>query len=899
MSRNKRTLALAGAVVAAALLVIVPVRAGGPLWMFQSGQPSLWGAGGTNIPFNPDQGGLGTLTNPEAVALTEAAFGQWEAIPSASATYVNAGPLPVDVDITNFYPYLWPYAPDGYSAIVYDETGEIFDWLYGPDSGVLGLSGPEWRWTATGEIFEGVAFLNGGVILDGLPVATFYAVEVHEFGHYSNLAHTVTNGEIAAWGDHTGPSPNNTFPPESLYQRIETMYPFLMVLPDGSDYGGVATPHPDDIAIFSTLYPAPGFFTDHGTITGVIYASDGTTKLTGVNVIARNIADPYDDAVSALSSDFTDSTSQSDPWVGVYTFNGLTPGASYAVFVDELIAGGFSTTPLFPLPGPEELYNGVDESADPSIDDPAVYTGVTVTAGVPVSGVDIIFNAPGPGDPLPVGIDGSVQLPLPFTFDFCGQSYDSVFVNANGNLTFGEDSWDYTESVTDLLDGPPRIAPFWDDLNSTAGGIVYYDLTANTFSVHWTDVPEYWATGANTFWVTLHRSSNQIDLHWDGLTAADGLAGFSCGEEITTGYEMESDLTELVGAAEEGIINGRLSPAIFELWTWSEPNDVADSSASFSAPKEFVDKGEPNNVLADATKVKLPFSSGDQIGNSPLWRYTAIAPQGADVDFFYFDVVGGTTVIAEVTDGRLDSVIGLFDMNTGTLLDYDDDGGAGLLSRLLYPVAADGTYAVAVTTYPDFDFSGDGNSGGRYFLDIETVEGVILDLGDDDTIEVPFMNFQFPYQGAMWDTVFVNSNGNLTFGAGNTDYSQSVSEFLSGPPRIAPLWDDLRPPSGGTISVEWEADSMTVKYDDIPEFFSTGANTFWVTMSANGDVTITYGTTNGNDGIVGVTEGGGATDPGETDLSAAGSLSAVGTTYEEFATGELDLDSMVLVFLGM
>ena len=70
------------ALVVLFLGVVVPADAGGPLLLRAPGQPFRWPNGGVNIPFNPDQGGLGPLNNAQAVAQTTAAFAAWAAIPS-------------------------------------------------------------------------------------------------------------------------------------------------------------------------------------------------------------------------------------------------------------------------------------------------------------------------------------------------------------------------------------------------------------------------------------------------------------------------------------------------------------------------------------------------------------------------------------------------------------------------------------------------------------------------------------------------------------------------------------------------------------------------------------------------------------------------------------------------
>ena len=823
-----------------------------------------------NIPFNPDQGGLGPQTNAQAVAQAAAAFAAWAAIPSSTATHVNAGSLAVDVDETNFLPFLNPAAPDGLSAIVFDEDGAIFTLLFGADSGVLGFAGPEWINVATGDIIEGVAFMNGGALLgpDAFPIAEFLSVQVHEFGHYQNLAHTVVNGQVAGFADHRGPSPNNTFDPPAggFAGRIETMYPFLFV------NGGMATPHPDDIAIFSFLYPEPSFATTTGTIAGTIIAPNNLTRLTGVNVIARNVANPYDDAVSAISSDFTDDFSSGSPLVGTYTLRGLTPGASYAIYVDRITNGGFSTPPRT-LPGPEEFYNGAAESNDAVTDVPNVFTAVSAGAGATVSGIDVIFNR----GPLVLGDDTFAEVFPPFQMKICGETFDSLFINSNGSLTFGEGSTAFGESAAAMLTGPTRIAGLWDDLNPAAGGTVTYSESNSSLTVAFTNVPEFSVGGANTFSFTLFAPTNNVDgsrsrfnITYGAMSAADGAAGYSCGRRITSGFELERDLSSSAPT-----INSRWEPAIYEVFTTLD-NDLDNRTLRFTGTSGFVDGFEPNNTPASQTVeclVEPPFSTANS--------YTEIKPLGNDVDFFTFNASAGDILAIETVPGNqaMDTVVGIFDA-AGNLLLADDDGGVGLLSRLFVQILVPGRYMVGVSTFPDLGFTGAGGDFGRYVLTINRYRGTIIPVGDDSSVQVPLTTFTFPFQGASWSSVFVNGNGNLTFGAANGDFTESVPEFLAGPPRIAPLWDDLNP-VGGLVIAEEKDHALTVHFVSVPEFLATGTNYFSVALNRTGAITIDYGATNRSDALVGVTEGMGAANPGPIDLSQS-MLNALGTSYETF-----------------
>lgn len=889
--RRNALLSIPAIVLGLSLVPVSPAQAADALAICNPGEPYLWPAGGANIPFNPDQGDLfsGVIDNATGVALVQQSFDNWTDTGATSATYVNAGLLPVDVDITNFGPFLSPPAPDGLSAIVFDADGQIFDLLFGPGSGILGFAGPEWVNPTTCEILEGLSFLNGPTFTN---LTAAEDVMTHEYGHYSNLGHVELNGQLVNFsegGDDSGPTPDNTTfgAPSSFVgtEVIETMYPFYF-----GPVVGTLTPHADDIASIATLYPAPDFFANTGSISGAILAANGTTRISGVNVIARRLDgsgdDAFTDAVSTFSGAYTNNTDQSDPNVGIYTLNNLTPGAEYAVFVDTVtaLAGRFSNPIAQPLPGPEEFFNGAAESGDPGTDDPLTFVGVVTAAGSPVTGVDILLNQPGEGDPLPVGDDGFVQLFLPFTYEICGQSFDAVFVNANGNLTFGAGSSDFSESAQDMLNGPPRIAGVWDDLNPSQGGSVYFTTTKNTFTVTYEEVPQFFASGSNTFSITLKKAASQAIVDYGDMDVLDGLAGVSCGLFQTGGVEPEIEINDSPNRTTHNF-NG--DTALYE-WFSGFDNDLANYSVKYNTTKhELPDVFESNNSLGTAAAIVPPFNT------APNSQFTEISPAAGDIDWFQFDAQAGQYFVAETTRGQIDSVLGLFDAG-GNLLAFNDDAFSGsnpLLSRIEGIIPADGTYFVAVTFCCDYDFDGvDPGQGlpfdeGRYVLDVQVLDGILLPLGDDTSVELGGFGFDFPFDGTDYPTIFVNSNGNITFGAPSFDFSESISEFENGPPRIAALWDDLSPNNGGLVLASSDfSTELSIEFVDVPEFFSTGANSFKITLFATGEVHIDYGDMTAVDGIAGAAEGGGASSTA-SDLSATGGGFVPDSPVEQFSFG--------------
>ena len=69
------------------------------------------------------------------------------------------------------------------------------------------------------------------------------------------------------------------------------------------------------------------------------------------------------------------------------------------------------------------------------------------------------------------------------------------------------------------------------------------------------------------------------------------------------------------------------------------------------------------------------------------------------------------------------------------------------------------------------------------------------------------------FYGVTHPRFFVNSNGSVSFDDGVGDFTPTVLEFLSGPPRIAGLWTDLEPNAAGVVSLAYGPASASLLFE--------------------------------------------------------------------------------------
>lgn len=134
--------------------------------------------------------------------------------------------------------------------------------------------------------------------------------------------------------------------------------------------------------------------------------------------------------------------------------------------------------------------------------------------------------------------------------------------------------------------------------------------------------------------------------------------------------------------------------------------------------------------------------------------------------------------------------------------------------------------------------------------------GTTVTLNDDDYYEVQLQGHAVKFYGTNYDTFYIGSNGYITFESGDTHYFEQLAEHFA-LPRIAALFDDLNPLTGGTISYKELADRVVVTFQNIHEFSQIATNSFQIEMFFYGKIRITFLNIAAVDGLTGLSQGNG------------------------------------------
>lgn len=199
-------------------------------------------------------------------------------------------------------------------------------------------------------------------------------------------------------------------------------------------------------------------------------------------------------------------------------------------------------------------------------------------------------------------------LPMPFSINFFGNTYNSFYLNNNGNITFNGPVGAYTPQSFPIS-SQPMIAPFWADVDTrcaSCGTVTVGSQSPNSFSVTWHDVGYYsnHANITNDFQLTLtNAGSGDFDvefrynrLDWTTGDASGGTGGFG-GTPAQAGFDAGNGVNflELPGSFSSDILNLETTSNVGTagLWQFSVRNGGEGDGSSAATPLQ------PNGITGD------------------------------------------------------------------------------------------------------------------------------------------------------------------------------------------------------------------------------------------------------------------------------------------------------------
>jgi hypothetical protein len=203
--------------------------------------------------------------------------------------------------------------------------------------------------------------------------------------------------------------------------------------------------------------------------------------------------------------------------------DGYTRGHTVNVTIGEVR----ETDPL----GPDSYGYYIYDSGDTEYDEAPVYDWIEIAEGL---GGQVSISDAGNGNSSYTASTDDRTLPFPFTF--YGVEYETIQINTNGWISFGDFEMNaFRNYPIPGAGGPsPMVAAFWDDLMTGSSGYVYYYASDEYVVIQWDNMRTcgdltggWYASNCSggprqTFEIVLYPS-NEIKIQYqDFNNASDG-----------------------------------------------------------------------------------------------------------------------------------------------------------------------------------------------------------------------------------------------------------------------------------------------------------------------------------------------------------------------------------------
>ncbi|RIK65819.1 MAG: hypothetical protein DCC65_11865 [Planctomycetota bacterium] len=206
---------------------------------------------------------------------------------------------------------------------------------------------------------------------------------------------------------------------------------------------------------------------------------------------------------------------------------------------------------------------------------------------------------------LPTDDGSSAQIDLGFGFQLYGVTHHSVYINNNGNISFGAAFPQFT-STGFPVQNFPMVAPFWADVDTRGElGRVVYKLTEHALIVTWESVGYFNQKGdkRNTFQVAISDGDDPVigmgnnvafsyaNMQWTTGDASGGAGGFG-------------GVPATVGA------NAGDNQNFFQIGRFSQPGDAYDGPLGAADGIDFLDDQVIRFSTAGGTTNVAPIATG-------------------------------------------------------------------------------------------------------------------------------------------------------------------------------------------------------------------------------------------------------------------------------------------------